>query len=110
MLVFGWIIAMAGGLSAYLAARTIRRDDLFALTVAVLFSLTPFYLKDTFWVGSCRGFVAGLVPVLVLLLVTDLRAVWFRSLFLAVFLMVLLIEIHRDGDLSFFSLVLDLVT
>jgi len=73
MLLFGWIVAMAGSLGAYLAARSIRRDDLFAVLVAVLFSMTPFYLKDTFWVGSSRGFVVGLVPVLVLLLVKHLR-------------------------------------
>src|SRR5256886_6611136 len=46
MLLFGWIIAVAGGLGAYLAARSIRRDDVFALLVAVLFSVTPYYLKD----------------------------------------------------------------
>src|SRR2546427_3974847 len=105
MLFFGWIVATAGGLGAYLAARSIRRDDLFALTVAVLFSLTPFYLKDTFWVGSSRGFVVGLVPVLVLLLVRDLRAVRFRYLILAIVLMVLLTAIHRMGVLTFFILV-----
>ncbi len=105
MLIFGWIIAMAGGLGAYLAARTIRRDDLFAFTVAVLFSLTPFYLKDTFWIGSSRGFVVGLVPVLVLVLVSHLRTKKFRFFFLAIVLIVLLTAIHRMGVLTFFILV-----
>jgi len=105
MLVFGWVIAMAGGFGAFLAARAIRRDDLFAFTVALLFSFTPFYLKDTFWVGSSRGFVVGLVPVLVLLLVNHLRTkkLWF--FISAIALIVLLTTIHRMGVLTFFILV-----
>jgi len=105
MLVFGWIIAMAGGFGAFLVARTIRRDDLFAFTVAVLFSLTPFYLKDTFWVGSSRGFVVGLVPVFVLLLVNHLRTNRFRFFVLAIVLIVLLTTIHRMGVLTLFILI-----
>ena len=104
MLLFGWIIATAGGFGAYLAARTIRRDDLFAFTVAVLFSLTPFYLKDTFWVGSSRGFVVGLVPVFLFLLVKHLLTGRFRFFALAVVLIVLLSSIHRMGVLTFFVL------
>jgi len=105
MLLFGWIIATAGGLGAYLAARSIRRDDLFSLAVAVLFSVTPFYLKDTFWVGSSRGFVVGLVPVLVLLLVKHLRTTRFRYFALAIVLIMLLTAIHRMGVLTFFVLI-----
>src|SRR5207249_10837586 len=59
MLSFGWIVAIAGSWGAYLAARSIRRDDMFAVAVAVLFSLTPFYLKDTFCAGSSGGLVVG---------------------------------------------------
>jgi len=105
MLSFGWIVAIAGSWGAYLAARSIRRDDMFAVAVAVLFSLTPFYLKDTFWVGSSRGFVVGLVPVLVLLLVKHLRTMRLRYFVLAILIMVLLTAIHRMGVLGFFVLV-----
>jgi 6-pyruvoyl-tetrahydropterin synthase-like protein len=105
MLFFGWIVSIAGAWGAYLASRSIRRDDLFALTVAVLFSLSPFYVKDTFWVGSSRGFVVGLVPVLVLLLVKHLRTMRIRYFVLAIVLIVLLTAIHRMGVLAFFVLV-----
>jgi hypothetical protein len=105
MLFFGWVVAIAGGLGAYLAARSIRRDDLFALGVALLFSLTPFYIKDTFWVGSSRGFVVGLLPVFVLLLVKSARTMSLRYLLPAVFLMFLLTSIHRMGVLTFFIFV-----
>ena len=54
MLVFGWIIAMAGGLGAYLAARTIRRDDLFAFTVLPDSLLPERYILDRF-VQRFRG-------------------------------------------------------
>src|SRR5207302_285504 len=76
-----------------------------AFTVAVLFSLTPFYLKDTFWVGSSRGFVVGLVPVFVLLLVNHLRTNRFRFFVLAIVLIVLLTTIHRMGVLTLFILI-----
>jgi len=105
MLLFGWIIAVVGGFGAYLAARSVRRDDVFALLVATLFSLTPYYLKDTFWVGSSRGFVVGLVPIMVLLLSGHLRTRRFLWFVLAIVLIVLLTSIHRMGILAFFILV-----
>ena len=105
MLLLGWIVAIAGGSGAYLAARSVRRDDMFALLVAFLFSLTPFYLKDTFWVGSSRGFVVGLVPIVVFLLIKHLRTLKFRWFVMAIVLIILLTSIHRMGILAVFILV-----
>src|SRR2546430_297470 len=62
ILLSGLVFSLAGGLSAFAASRSIREDDRLALIVALLFSIAPFYLKDTTWVGSGRGFVTALVP------------------------------------------------
>lgn len=105
MLYFGWIASIVGGWGAFLAARAIRRDDVFALLVAGLFSLTPFYLKDTFWIGSSRGFVVALLPGFVLLLVRHLHRPSGRNIGIILLITSLLAAIHRMGFLTLFVLV-----
>jgi len=66
-LTFGWIVSVVACWGGFLFARALRRDDAFALLVALLFPLAPFFIKDTFWVASTRGFVVGMLPVFLLL-------------------------------------------
>src|SRR5207249_3649194 len=104
-LLFGWLIAVVGCWSAFIFARTIRRDDRFALLVALLFPLAPFFIKDTFWIASTRGFVVGLVPAFLALLVTSMRKHVYRDAAIALVLFILLAAIHRMGVLSLFFLI-----
>jgi len=104
-LLFGWLVAVVGCWGSFIFARTIRRDDLFALLVALLFPLAPFFIKDTFWIASTRGFVVGLVPVFLALLVTSMRKNVYRDAALAFILFIVLAAIHRMGVLSLFFLI-----
>ena len=104
-LLFGWLIAVVGCWSAFIFARTIRRDDLFALLVALLFPLAPFFIKDTFWIASTRGFVVGLLPAFLALLVRSMRKHVYRDAAIAFVLFILLAAIHRMGVLSLFFLI-----
>jgi hypothetical protein len=104
-LAFGWIVSVAACWGGFLFARALRRDDVFALLVALLFPLAPFFIKDTFWVASTRGFVVGLLPVFILLLTNSLKRRVLRDTMLAFGLFILLATIHRMGVLSVFLLV-----
>lgn len=105
MLLFGWVIALVGGWSAFLLARALRRDDAFAIVVAGLFVLAPFFVKGTFWIGSTHGYVVALIPALLLLLVRALKTHGIRELVLALILFVILAMIHRMGLLAGFLLI-----
>ena len=104
-LLFGWLVAVVGCWGSFIFARTIRRDDSFALLVALLFPLAPFFIKDTFWIASTRGFVVGLLPAFLALLVTSMRKHVYREAALAFILFILLAAIHRMGVLSLFFLI-----
>src|SRR2546426_2807597 len=105
MIVFGWIISIVGCWGAFLFARALRRDDRFALLVALLFPLAPFFWKDTFWVAATRGFVVGLLLVFLLLLVNSMKRRTLVGVVIALALFVLLAAIHRMGVLALFFLV-----
>jgi len=64
ILLTGLVFAIVGTFSAFVASRAAKDDDRLALIVALLFSMGPFYIKDTAWVGSSRGFVTALVPII----------------------------------------------
>ena len=102
MLIFGWLSGTVGVAGSFIAARKLRRDDLFALLTSFLFSLAPFFIKDTFWVGSTRGFVVALLPVFLLLAIGGLSAYQLRRVGLALALFVVMAAIHRMGFLVFF--------
>ena len=105
ILLSGLVFSLAGGLSAFAASRSIREDDRLALIVALLFSIAPFYLKDTTWVGSGRGFVTALVPAVFFLLLRNMKTRDVRFLFLSALLVILLSAIHRMGILAIFPLI-----
>ncbi len=105
ILLIGLVFAVVGGLSAFAATRSIREDDRLALVVALLFSIAPFYLKDTAWVGSGRGFVTALVPAVFFLMLRNMKTRDTRFLFLSALLVVVLSAIHRMGILAIFPLI-----
>ena len=105
LLFAGFVFAIAGVFSAFAASRSARDDDALALIVALLFTLAPFYLKDTTWVGSSRGFVTALVPAVFVLLFRHLKSGDIRYLLLTLVLVVVMSTIHRMGILAVFLLI-----
>src|SRR2546425_2358981 len=105
ILLLGFVFAIAGTLGAFAATRTAKDDDRLALIVAFLFSIGPFYIKDTTWVGSSRGFVTALVPFVFFLLLRHLRTRDMRYLLLCSIVVFLMGAIHRMGFLALLVLV-----
>ena len=105
ILLTGGVFSIVGALSAFAASRAARDDDRLALIVALLFSIGPFYVKDTTWVGSSRGFVTALVPVVFLLLLRHLRTRDVRYLAICIMLVAMMGTIHRMGMLALLVLV-----
>lgn len=102
ILLMGMAFGIIGALSAFVVAREILDDDRFALLVAILFSLAPFFLKDTTWIGSSRGFVVAMLPVLVMLLVKHLKTGNTKYLALAIVVFIIVCSLHRMGFLATF--------
>ena len=105
ILLTGLGFSVVAGLSAFAATRSVREDDRLALVVALLFSIAPFFLKDTTWVGSGRGFVTALVPAVFFLILRTMKTRDVRFLLLSALLVVVLSAIHRMGILAVFPLI-----
>lgn len=105
MLLIGFVFTIAGALSAFAAGRAAKDDNRMALVVAFLFSIGPFYIKDTTWVGSSRGFVTALVPIIFFLLLRHLRTRDVRYLALCSVVVVMMASIHRMGFLALLVLI-----
>jgi len=102
ILILGTFFGVIGSVSSFLVAREIIKDERYAFIVALLFSLAPFFLKDTTWVGSSRGFVVAFLPIIVLLLLKRLRSGDSRYLVLAIVAFVFICSMHRMGFLGVF--------
>jgi len=96
---FGQLLAIVGVVSAFIMAKLIRDDDIFAHSVALLFTLAPFYVKDTTWVASSRGFVVALLPFFLLLLIKHMKTKDIRYLVLSLAVFLVLGSMHRMGFL-----------
>lgn len=101
----GWVMSVAGVLGGFAVARMVRHDDVFGLLVATVFSVSPYFVKDTFWLGSTRGFAVALVPAFLILLIRSLRSFRSRDLALALVLFSIITAVHRMGFLAFFLIV-----
>jgi hypothetical protein len=102
ILCYGMVLGIIGALGAFMVSREIFRNDLFAFPVALLFSLAPFFLKDTIWVGSSRGSVVALIPILLWLLVRAIRTKDSRFFVLSTLVFVVACSLHRMGILMAF--------
>jgi len=105
ILLMGFAFGAVGALSAFTATRSATGDDRFALIVALLFSTAPFFIKDTTWIGSSRGYVTALVPAVFLVLLLHLRKGDVRFLLIAVLLVATMSAFHRMGILTIFVLI-----
>lgn len=99
---FGIFLGIIGTLGAFLVSRELFRNDYYALIVALLFSLAPFFLKDTTWVGSARGSVVALIPITLWLLVRATRSSDSRFFVLSIPVFVVACSLHRMGFLMVF--------
>ncbi len=97
ILFFALLLAIVGAISAYLLAKLIRDNDIFAHSVVLLFTLAPFYIKDTTWVASSRGFVVAVLPFFFLLLVKHVKTKDIRYLLISFFIFLVLGSLHRMG-------------
>ncbi len=95
-LVFGTL----GPLGMIVFGRSLSSDNRFALALALMMSLAPFYIKDTMWVGSTRGFVIALTPFALFLSVRFLRRVDYKVLVLLLVVCLVMSLFHRMGVLS----------
>ena len=100
ILIIGQILAIVGAISAFLVAKMIRDDDIFAHAIALLFTIAPFYVKDTTWVASSRGFVVALLPFFLLLLIKHMKTRDARYLILSLAVFLVMGSMHRMGLLT----------
>jgi len=105
MLLNGLAFAVVGALAAFAAARRLTEDDRFAILVSLLFSVAPFYLKETTWIGSSRGFDTSLVPSVFLVLLLNNRKFDSRHVFITGLLIFTMSALHRMGTLTAFVLI-----
>ena len=104
-LIIGFLFGVIGPLGMVLVGRSLTRDNRFALFLALVMSLAPFYIKDTMWIGASRGFVVALVPFLLFLCIRVIQTRSTKALFLLVTVVVMTSTIHRMGVLSLFVLI-----
>ncbi len=100
-LILSLVLGVLGPLGMILVGQSLTRDNRFALVLALVMTFSPFYIKDTTWIGASRGFVVSLVPFILFFSVRLLRQ---RSATPLVLLLVILFTtsaIHRMGVLSF---------
>ncbi len=102
ILILGMALGVIGALGTFLVARELFRNDLFAFVAGVLLSLAPFFLKDTTWVGSARGSVVALVPIILWLLIRSTKRTDSRYFILSVLVFVMACSLHRMGFLIVF--------
>ncbi|MCK4949694.1 MAG: hypothetical protein KAS60_06385 [Thermoplasmata archaeon] len=99
---FGIVLGIIGALGAFLVSRELFQNEAFAFLVALLFSLAPFFLKDTTWVGSARGSVVALIPIVLWLLIRATKSHDSRFFALSIAIFLVACSLHRMGFLMVF--------
>ena len=95
ILFLSFLYGALGALGAFVMARAFRRDDAFALVVAVLYSLAPRYMSFTLWSASSRNLFMALVPFFVFMLVRTYRRPTGPNFLVLISVLVLTIATHR---------------
>lgn len=90
-------IGLIGVFSTYFLAREIKNDDLFCFVAALTFSLSPIFIRTTFWSASTRNLFISLAPACILLLVKTRGFSNNRMNFLFVIVLVTVGTSHRLG-------------
>jgi hypothetical protein len=99
------ILGLIGVFGTYFLAREIKNDDLFCFVVAFAFSLSPIFIKLTFWQGSTRNLFIALAPACMLLLLKTRGFAINRLNILFVILLITVGTSHRLGVFMIFILI-----
>jgi len=95
ILVLSTLFGVLGMLTSYVMGRELKNDDLFAFSVAFLYSVAPRFLTFTLWTASSRNLFMALAPIFVwAILRTYRRRDAKHAALLASFLLVLMAT-HR---------------
>lgn len=73
ILLVSFLLGPIGILGAFLMAREVRNDNLFAVTVALLFGLAPRFLIFTMWSASTRNLFMALLPIFIWAILASYR-------------------------------------
>lgn len=95
ILILSLLYGSLGALVAFAMARTFRKDDLFAIAVAFIFSLAPRFTSFTVWSASSRNLFMVLIPVFLWALVRSHRKPTMPNLLVLFLLLVLMLATHR---------------
>jgi hypothetical protein len=103
------ILGLVGVFGTYFLAREIINDDMFCFVAALAFSLSPIFIRQTFWQASTRNLFVSLAPACILLL---LKTRGFAINRLNVLFVITLITVgtsHRLGVFMIFILIAYLI-
>lgn len=95
ILVLSGLYGILGVLAAFMMARAFRRDDVFALIVAAVFSLAPRFVVFTQWSASSRNLFMTLIPVFIWGLVRAYRRPTVSNVAIPTSVLLLMIATHR---------------
>ncbi len=89
------LYGVIGVLAAFALARSVRRDDVFALTMALIFSLAPRFMSFTLWSASTRNLFTALMPVFLWMMVRTYRNPTLPNLLVLTSVVVMMLATHR---------------
>lgn len=99
------LFGLLGPIGMLLFGRSITSDDRLAVVLATLMSFAPFYIKDTTWTGSTRGYAVALIPIVLFLCVRFLQTADYRILPVLLLVCIVMSLFHRMGVLTTFLVV-----
>jgi len=87
--------AIFGIFTFYILAGELKKDQVFQLTAAFIFSVSPLAIKFTSWTVSSRGLILMFIPLVIwcLLKIKNVRDIKYISLFIVFF--IILASIHK---------------
>ncbi len=103
------VLGMIGVFGVYFLAREIKNDDFLCFVAALAFSLSPLFIRMTYWQASTRNLFISLAPACILLLLKTRGFAINRMNFLFVFLLLTVGTSHRLGVFMVFILIAYLV-
>lgn len=89
------IVGVLGIFTAFVMAREFWKNDLFAMSVALVFSLMPRFVTNTLWEVPTRGFLMALIPLFIWALLRSIRYPTMKNVALATCVFLLMSLFHR---------------
>jgi hypothetical protein len=104
------VLGLIGVFGIYFLAREIKNDDLICFIAALAFSLSPLFIRMTYWQASTRNLFIALAPACILLLLKTKGFTINRINILFIFLLLTVGTSHRLGVFMIFILIAYLVS